>query len=55
MTAEVTARDRADSTRTAAPLRPAPDAVVIDTELLDVDAMLRRALEVCAAAGIVPP
>jgi cytidylate kinase len=37
MRREVEARDRVDSQRTVAPLRPAPDAVVIDTDHLDVD------------------
>jgi cytidylate kinase len=34
---EVEARDRVDTQRAIAPLRPAPDAVVIDTDNLDVD------------------
>jgi cytidylate kinase len=37
MRREVEARDRVDSERTVAPLRPAPDAIVIDTDRLDVD------------------
>jgi cytidylate kinase len=37
MRREVEARDRVDSERTVAPLRSAPDAVVIDTDRLDVD------------------
>jgi cytidylate kinase len=37
MRREVEARDRVDSERTVAPLRPAPDANVIDTDRLDVD------------------
>jgi cytidylate kinase len=37
MRREVEARDRVDSQRTVAPLRPAPDAVAIDTDRLDVD------------------
>jgi cytidylate kinase len=37
MRREVEARDRVDTERTVAPLRPAPDAVVIDTDRLDVD------------------
>jgi len=37
MRREVEARDRVDSERTIAPLRPAPDAIVIDTDRLDVD------------------
>lgn len=37
MRQEVEARDRVDTQRTVAPLRPAPDAVEIDTDNLDVD------------------
>jgi len=37
MRREVEARDRVDTERVVAPLRPAPDAVVIDTDNLDVD------------------
>ncbi len=37
MRREVEARDRVDSERAIAPLRPAPDAVVINTDNLDVD------------------
>jgi cytidylate kinase len=37
MRREVEARDRVDTERAVAPLRPAPDAIVIDTDNLDVD------------------
>jgi cytidylate kinase len=37
MRKEVGERDRVDTERAVAPLRPAPDAVVIDTDRLDVD------------------
>jgi len=37
MRKEVEARDRADSERSVAPLRPAPDAIVIDTDSLELD------------------
>ena len=37
MRREVEARDRVDTERVVAPLRPAPDAVMIDTDNLDVD------------------
>jgi len=37
MRTEVEERDRVDTNRAVAPLRPAPDAVVIDTDKLDVD------------------
>ena len=37
MRREVEERDRLDTQRAVAPLRPAPDALVIDTDRLDVD------------------
>jgi len=41
-------RDRRDTTRTAAPLRPAEDAISIDTTLLTREALLDRLLELVA-------
>jgi cytidylate kinase len=38
----VEARDRVDTERAIAPLRPAPDAVVIDTDNLDLDQVVDR-------------
>ncbi len=43
--AELAARDEADRTRAAAPLKPAADAVRIDTTEMDADAAFARALE----------
>ena len=43
---EMRARDRRDSERAAAPLRPAPDAVVLDTNALDAGEAFRAALEI---------
>jgi cytidylate kinase len=45
MRKEVEARDRVDTERAVAPLRPAPDAIIIDTDHLDVDAVVDRILE----------
>jgi cytidylate kinase len=42
MRKEVEARDRVDMERAIAPLRPAPDATVIDTDHLDVDEVVDR-------------
>ncbi len=42
--AELAARDEADAARAAAPLRPAADAVQIDTDQLDAPAVLEQAL-----------
>lgn len=44
VTAEVRARDLADEARAAAPLRPAADALVLDTTELDPEAAFARAL-----------
>jgi len=40
--AEIEARDHADSTRKASPLRPADDALVIDTSDLTIDEVVDR-------------
>jgi cytidylate kinase len=40
--AEIEARDLQDSTRAIAPLRPAPDAVLLDTSGLDLDSVVER-------------
>ena len=45
MRREVEARDRVDTERPVAPLRPAPDAVVIDTDKLTVDQVVDAILE----------
>ena len=45
MRREVEARDRIDTQRTVAPLRAAPDAVVIDTDNLDVDQVVDLMLD----------
>ena len=45
MRKEVEERDRVDMQRAVAPLRPAPDAVVIDTDHLDVDQVVDAILK----------
>ena len=40
VTADMARRDQNDSTRTVAPLRPADDAILIDSTHLDVDAVI---------------
>jgi len=42
MRKEVEMRDRVDSNRPVAPLRPADDAVIIDTDQLDLDEVVDR-------------
>ena len=43
---EMAERDRRDRERTVAPLKPAEDAVVVDTTGLDVDAVVARVLDI---------
>ncbi len=45
--AEIEARDARDRGRSSSPLRPAEDAVVIDTSELSIDEVFTRALEAC--------
>jgi cytidylate kinase len=45
MRKEVELRDRVDSNRPVAPLRPADDAVIIDTDNLDVDQVVERIVQ----------
>jgi cytidylate kinase len=49
MRKEVELRDRVDTERPVAPLRPAPDAIVIDTDHLDVDQVVDRVVEAVRA------
>jgi cytidylate kinase len=44
VTADMQARDAADVARAAAPLRPAEDAILLDTTDLDADAAFAKAL-----------
>jgi len=44
--AEIAARDAQDAARASAPLKCAPDAVVIETDGMDPEAVLRRALSI---------
>jgi cytidylate kinase len=46
LSAELAERDRRDSERDAAPLRPADDAVLVDSTTLDIVACLDRCLEI---------
>ncbi len=47
--ADLRRRDERDSRRTAAPLKPAPDAHLLDTTHLDIDAAFRAAIEIIEA------
>ena len=47
--AEMLRRDERDLRRTAAPLKPAPDAHLLDTTHLDIDAAFRAAVDIVEA------
>jgi cytidylate kinase len=51
MRGEVRGRDRQDASRTAAPMRPAPDAYVLDTGILGIAEVYQEALELWQAAS----
>jgi cytidylate kinase len=42
---DIRARDERDSKRSAAPLMPAPDAAMLDTSFLSIDAAVQKAIE----------
>jgi len=44
--ADIRRRDERDAGRAAAPLKPAPDAVLLDTTLLDIEAAFREVLNI---------
>ena len=48
--ADIGRRDERDTQRTAAPLKPAPDAHLLDTTHLDIDAAFRAAIDIVEAA-----
>jgi cytidylate kinase len=48
--ADVEARDKRDSERATAPLKPAEDALMLDTTDLTADAAIARAISLVAAA-----
>ncbi len=49
--AQIRARDEADSTRAIAPLRPAEDAVILDSTSLDMEAVIQHVLELVKSSG----
>jgi CMP/dCMP kinase len=48
--ADIERRDERDRNRTIAPLKPAPDAHLLDTTHLDIDAAVRAAVDIVEAA-----
>jgi len=49
--AKIRSRDEADSTRAIAPLRPAEDAVILDSTRLDLESVVRHVLELVQACN----
>jgi cytidylate kinase len=43
---DIRARDERDAKRPSAPMVPAPDAVMLDTSFLSIDAALQRAIAI---------
>jgi cytidylate kinase len=48
---EISARDRRDSERSIAPMKPASDAVVIDTTALGIDEVFEQVLKIASERG----
>jgi cytidylate kinase len=44
--ADIRRRDERDAARAVAPLKPAPDAVLLDTTALDIEAAFQEALKI---------
>ena len=51
--ADIEARDRRDTERTVAPLRPAADAMIVDTTGMSIQAVFQRLLTEARDRGIV--
>jgi cytidylate kinase len=45
LSASIAERDERDSTRAVSPLKPAEDAIIVDTSTLDIDAVVAKILE----------
>jgi cytidylate kinase len=54
LSAEVAARDRRDAERAVAPLRPAPDACVIDSTELNIDQVVESVLDELRQRRLMP-
>jgi CMP/dCMP kinase len=54
LSAEVAARDRRDAERAVAPLRPAPDACVLDSTELSIDEVVGTVLDEVQRRGLMP-
>ncbi|MDO5609878.1 MAG: (d)CMP kinase [Pseudomonadota bacterium] len=51
---EIVARDERDANRAVAPLKPAPEAVVIDTTGIGIEAVVAQVLALLAEKGLLP-
>jgi cytidylate kinase len=49
---EIAERDRRDAQRAVAPLRPADDAVIVDSTAMTIDAVVARVLELAVSRGV---
>jgi len=52
---EISARDKRDRERSIAPMKPASDAVVIDTTNLGIDGVFERVMKIASERGISGP
>jgi cytidylate kinase len=52
---EIETRDERDRNRAVAPLRPADDAVVVDTSGHDIDSVFNRVLDIVTSSGLKDP
>ena len=50
---EIAERDRRDTERASSPMRPAEDAIVVDTSRLDIPTSIARVREIIGAADLV--
>lgn len=50
---EIAERDRRDAKRATSPMRPAEDAIVVDTSRLDIPTSIARVREIISAANLV--
>ena len=52
---EISARDKRDRERSVAPMKPASDAVVIDTTALGIDGVFEQVMKIASERGISGP
>ena len=52
---EMSARDKRDSERSVAPMKPAPNAVVVDTSDLGIDEVFEHVMKIASERGISGP